>query len=507
MVRSPLRSIPPIPTTIFALALFFFSMLSATSAQAQQNKAKHSASRSRLSNKSSSGAIPAIFVSDIHFDPFHDPGRARQLVAAPSSEWKAILSSPPSQNQQQAFDDLQAKCQAKGVDTPPALLLSALSAMKVQQPGARFVMVSGDLVVHNFKCRYQTLFPTASSADYEAFVLKSISYVVAELRAAFPGLPVYATLGNNDSGCGDYHFDLESDFFAKAGSILALGLPAAGRQTAVREFAAEGNYSVMMAAPMQNTRLVVLNDTLFSPKYKTCSGEKDRKGAAAEAEWFEGQLEQARRLGERVWVMGHIPPGIDPFSTIKQFKDICAGSDPVNFMSTDEIPNLMVEYADVVKLGVFAHTHMDEIRLLEHSGSEESGARQVAVKMIASISPVHGNQPSFTVALIDAASAGMVDYAVIAASNQSGIGTTWQTEYKFARTYHAAAFSTQALNRLIGIFHSDNVAGLPESKSYLRSYFAGDMSVLLTPFWPQYVCGLNNYSVKDYAACVCHTGN
>ncbi len=507
MVTSPLRTIRPISTTIFAITLLSVSILSAIAAQAQQTQSNPLTQRSRQSVKASIGAIPAIFVSDIHFDPFHDPGKAKQLVSTPASGWKAILASPPSQNQQQAFDDLQAKCQAKGMDTPPALLLSALAAMKVQQPGARFVMVSGDLVVHNFSCRYHTLFPTSSPSDYQAFVLKTVSYVVAELRGMFPGMPVYVALGNNDSGCGDYQFDPESHFFAKAGRILALGLPAGGRNAAAQEFASEGNYHVTMAAPMENTRLVVLNDTLFSPNYKTCSGERDHKGAAAEVLWLKGQLEQARRLGERVWVMGHIPPGIDPFSTIKQFKDICAGSDPVKFMSTDEIPNLMVEYADVVKLGVFAHTHMDEVRLLRPSGGEESAARQVAVKMIPSISPVHGNQPSFTIAEIDAAWAGIVDYTVISASNQSGINTTWRTEYNFARAYHEAAFSAQTLDGLIGKFHSDGMAALPESKSYLRNYYAGDMAALLTPFWPQYVCGLNNYTVKDYAACVCHTGN
>jgi sphingomyelin phosphodiesterase acid-like 3 len=496
MSRSPLK-------TLFAL--FSVSLLAGSFALAQQ--AKVGPESPKKSAQRSAGTVPAILVSDIHFDPFHDPGKAKLLASSPTSGWKAILASPPSPDQQQAFDRLQAQCHAKGVDTPHELLQSALAAMKAQRPGARFMMVSGDLVVHNFSCRYHTLFPTASTEDYQAFVLKTVSYVVAELRGVFPGVPVYVALGNNDSGCGDYHFDPESDFLTEAGSILASGLPAAGRQAAAQEFAAGGNYSVTMAAPMKNTRLVVLNDTLFSPKYRTCSGERDGRGAAAEAVWLKEQLAQARQLGERVWVMGHIPPGIDPFSTIRQFKDICAGSDPVKFIPSDEIPDLMVEYADVVKLGIFAHTHMDEVRLLEHSGSAESAADKVGIKLVPSISPVHGNQPTFTVAQIDAASAGMVDYTVIAASNQSGFGTMWRPAYNFARTYHEPAFSVQTLDGLIGKFQADSIAALPESRSYLRNYYAGGLGAMLTPFWPQYVCGLNNYTVKDYAACICHMEN
>jgi hypothetical protein len=56
-------------------------------------------------------------------------------------------------------------------------------------------------------------------------------------------------------------------------------------------------------------------------------------------------------------------------------------------------------------------------------------------------------------------------------------------------------------------FKSDKVAVLPESETYLRSYFVGDRSAQLAPFWMQYTCALNNYAGKAYAACVCHTGN
>lgn len=473
----------------------------------QQVHTKASASEPTYAPRASAADVPVIFISDIHFDPFHDPGKAKQLASASASGWKAILASSPSSNQQEAFEQLQEQCHAKGVDTPPALLRSTLAAIRAQQPNAKFMMVSGDLVVHNFTCRYRALFQGASAADYGAFVLKTISYVVKELRGVFPGVPVYLALGNNDSGCGDYQFDPGGEFFAKAGAILASGLPGADRSAAARQFTADGDYSVMMAAPMKNTRLVVLNDTLFSPKYKTCGGKHDSKGADDEAAWLKEQLEQARGLHQRVWVMGHIPPGIDPFSTAKQFRNICGGDKPDMFLSTEEIPNLMVDYSDVVKLGIFAHTHMDEVRLLGHASGDASPGKQVAVKMIPSVSPVHGNQPSFTVAGIDSASAVIRDYTVIAASNQSGINTKWKPEYSYAQAYRQTEFSAQALNKLIGKFRSDSSAESAESQNYLRNYYVGNLATQLSPFWPQYVCALNNYTSKDYATCVCHTEN
>jgi len=44
-------------------------------------------------------SIPAFMISDVHFDPFHDPAKVKALVAAPVSEWKSILAAPASANQ------------------------------------------------------------------------------------------------------------------------------------------------------------------------------------------------------------------------------------------------------------------------------------------------------------------------------------------------------------------------------------------------------------------------
>jgi sphingomyelin phosphodiesterase acid-like 3 len=474
------------------LALLSVRFVPASSAQAQQLPVQEKQT------------IRALFISDIHFDPFHDPGKARQLDTAPVSEWRTILASSPSGDQRQAFESLQERCGGKGVDTPPELMRSLVAAMKAQNADAKFIMVSGDLVVHDFACRYHVLFPDAPSGAYQAFVLKTVSYVESELRGAFPDIPIYAALGNNDSGCADYQLDPDSDFFASVGGTFASGLPAAEARRAKKEFAAEGNYAIMMALPMKNTRLLVLDDTFLSPKYKTCSGKKSSVGADDEVAWLRSQLADARKAGERVWVMGHIPPGIDPYSTAEKLRNICGGQDAVMFMTSEKVPDLLVEYADVVKLGIFAHTHMDEIRLLR---PESPGAAGVAIKMIPSVSPVHGNYPSFTVASINPSSASMQDYTVIAASNLTGIDTKWTPEYNYAHTYHQSDFSPSALNAMIARFRSDKSAALPESNAYLRNYFPGNRAAELSPFWMQYTCGLNNYTDKAYADCVCHAGN
>ena len=451
-------------------------------------------------------SIPAFMISDIHFDPFHDPGKVKALVAAPVSEWKSILAAPASANQEQAFDSLQQTCNARGVDTPFVLLRSSLQAMQAHLPNAKFMVVSGDLIAHGFTCRYSTLFPNAAPGDYQAFVLKTLSFVVRELRAAFPEMPVYVALGNNDTGCGDYKLDANGSFLAEAGKIIAEGLPPTEREAAISQFAAGGYYSVSMATPMHDTRLIVVNDLFLSPKYTTCAGKSDTAAATAQMAWLEQQLTEAQKAGQQVWVMGHIPPGIDPYSTAEKLRNVCGGEKAVTFLASNQMADLLVDHSSVVRLAIFAHTHMDEMRLLKPEGKAGNDST-VAVKIVSSISPVDGNNPSFTIARVDPSTAVLEDYEVIAASNQTGVATRWAKEYDYRETYHEKEFTPATLGKLLGEFRADSTASAAISQAYIRDYFVGDASLLLSPFWPQYVCALDNRTSKSFAACVCSSGN
>ena len=472
-------------------------------AQSSSGAADHAADR-----KTPAASVPALMVSDIHFDPFHDPAKVSQLVHAPLGQWNSILSSPSSPNQQPAFASLQQTCGARGVDTPYALLTSSLQAMRAQRPDAKFITVSGDLIAHNFTCRYTTLLPGSSASDYEAFVVKTIAFVESQLRASFPGVPVYVALGNNDTGCGDYRLDAASGFLAHTGAVLAQGLPASERQEAMRDFAKGGYYSVLMGPPMQNTRLIVVNDLFLSPKYSTCAGKPDPAAAGTQMAWLKEQLAQSRGLGQKVWVMAHIPPGIDPYSTVRKFKDVCGSEGPEMFLSSDKLADLLIEYADVVKLGIFAHTHMDEVRLLKPEPADPHAARDrgVVLKLVSSISPVDGNNPSFTVASVDPSTSVLQDYEVIAASNQTGIATVWSREYDYAQTYRETQFSPAAVEQLIADFEADHGAKTQASEDYIRNYYVGARLPEIKPFWPQYVCSLANHTARGFAGCVCSSG-
>ena len=475
------------------LAIFFIFAAHSAPGQSRPAKSGHTAS--------------ALLLSDIHFDPFHDPGKVARLAKAPASEWEAIFAEPASADQPTAFAALQRQCNARGVDTSYELFQSSLHAEQNETRDVKFITLSGDLITHGFSCRYAALLPGKTPNDYSAFVARTVEYVTSQLRKTFPGVPLYAALGNNDSGCGDYRLNEADDFLKVTAKSIVAGLPkSADQDKALADFMAGGYYSVMMAAPMRNTRLIVLDDIFMSQKYTTCGGQKDTSAAAAQIAWLRSQLAEARRQKQRVWVMGHIPPGVDIYSTFTKMRNVCANEEPVMFLSSDQLGDTLAANADVIRLGLFAHTHMDELRLIEPEGSTTGGVKEggeVAIKMVSSISPVNGNNPSFTVARIDTAAASLADYEVFAASNLTGMGATWSKEYDYAQAYQKAEFTSATVQKLIEGFRADPDAKTDASRSYIDNFFVGDHSSLIKPLWPQYVCALSHYKAEGFDRCVC----
>ena len=166
------------------------------------------------------------------------------------------------------------------------------------------------------------------------------------------------------------------------------------------------------------------------------------------------------------------------------------------FLGSDAFSGTLLRYADVIRLGLFAHTHSDELRLLG------AGTNAIPLKLVGSVSPVNGNRPSFTLAEADRKTAKLVDYSVFTASNTTGKDTTWTREYGFREKYHEADFSRAAVADLINQLQSDKAGRAPVSRAY-QTYFAPGMLPMLLIVWPQYTCALNNLTEDTFKACVC----
>ena len=451
--------------------------------------------------------VEVVMLSDLHLDPFRDPAKVPQLVKAPVEEWAAILRSPNSDTQEADFAAVQKACKAKQLtDAPYALLASSLQAAKAQAGHGRFVTVSGDLLVHDLDCRYRAALklPKSTTDDESlsaAFAEKTTVFVMKQVEQAFAGIPVYIALGNNDSRCNHNRMD-GRDAYLKATAEATIdglvGVGATERKEALATYESGGYYSVTMAAPMQNTRLLVLDDIYMMSKFANCEAdESDQKGAKEQMAWLTGELNNARKKGERVWVLGHVPPAINPKAALAKAATLCTGGEVEGYLSSDALANELVSHADVLKLALFGHTHMDELHLL---GSGDTG---VPMKVVASISPVSGNIPSFTVSKVAPSSAMLIDYTVFEASNTTGVDTAWPKEYNFSETYGEPDFSAKSVADLIGHLRADSVGTGTESLAYETHFFKGHSPIPLGPLWEGYVCSLDHETANGFRTCAC----
>lgn len=537
-MKSPMK-----PASLLAALLALSSALAAAQLSGQTTPPEHGPEPARTA--AAGATLPALFLSDIHFDPFLDPAKVDALNSAPVSDWARILAgqdrsavTPAQQNAFHACTD--------GTDTSFALWQSTLGELRQTAASSRFIVISGDLLAHKFDCKYKALMPGASESSYLAFTVKTVRYVLTTLHAALPRVPIYTTLGNNDSGCTDYALDAQYDaFLADLAPLVAevAQLTPADRASAERDFSALGSFNVPLVA-VPHTRIISLDDLYLSAKYTTCSGARNAdaggrnagpaarnaESSAAVMTWLKAQLESARAAHERVWFVSHIPPGVDLYATARKLTNICGGAKPTMFLGSEELAETLAAYSDVVRLALFGHTHDDEMRLLtpgnmQVQAADSRGAAErtipetdrpapvpisgVPLKIVASITPVHGNRPTFTLARVNPATATLIDYTVMIESDPAQPPITWSREYTYSTTYHEPAFDPASLTALIADFQGDPGDKWPASQAYIRSYFPAEAtaatanSAVISTAWQPYACSLNHDSAKSFTDCAC----
>ena len=451
--------------------------------------------------------VPVVMLSDLHFDPFRDPAKVQALRSAPLLQWVKILDDPDSVTAPVEFARLQTACHARGVDSSWAVIKSSLRAAHAQAPSALFVTVSGDLLTHNFDCRLKTLDPQVTPEQVSAFAAKTLAFLAEQMHATFKAAPVYLALGNNDSGCANYHQTPGSEFLRSVDASIAGEFSRAHDQAVVmRAFSERGDYSVLLPKSMHDTRLIVLQDVFASPGFAACGTEAANTDAAAQQlKWLRLQLISAKKDGQKVWVMAHIPPGVDTFASFHRYiskpETLCSGATPVMMLSSDDLAKTLTDFAGTVRLAIFAHTHMDEMKLL-HS---EQGL-SVAAKLVPSISPVNGNKPAFLVAQVQPRTAVMLDYAVYAASDRKA--SSWNEEYRFSTAYHMPEYSADTVAQIASRLARDKSGTDDLSVTYRRWFLPGDDGEYargLKAIWPSYACAVQEDGGPAFHECMCPT--
>lgn len=423
---------------------------------------------------SSAFAEKFLSVSDIHFNPFADPTIVAKLEAADVSQWDAILASSTVT----AFSTY-------GSDLNDPLFRSAIGEMQKQLPSPAFVLISGDFLAHDFDKNYQQYATDKSKTAYTAFVAKTNAYVASVFRRAYPSVRIYPTLGNNDSDCGDYAVAPNGAFLKDFRDIWS---PIVDSRSFDRRFPTGGYYHADVPA-LKNVRIIALNTNFFSTNYKNPCGTPGPDPGVRELEWLDAELRLARELGKHVWLLFHIPPGMDVYDSLKY-----GGSCPDLKAGTFWKDEYAQKYLRIAKAhrntiaGSFAgHTHQDEFRIA--SGD--------FIHITPSVTPIFGNNPAFEI--VDVQHNGNI--AGYTAWHLPNVTLPWAREYSFDEAYAKTKYDTATLTQLAAAIGS-NTATREQYFGYSSSGAPkGTAEALAT--WQGYWCGLTAMTGSAFTTCYC----
>lgn len=423
--------------------------------------------------------VKALFLSDIHFDPLGDQRVATQIARLPASEWDAALA--------RARHDplIPPACGSAEPSTSPALLEEALRV--AGKARARFTIVSGDFVVHQLQCRYAALFPNDSPEAYDDFVARTITYIIGKIRAATRNRPVFIALGNHDSGCGNYRRDPVDKLLARIAPAVAeaASQEAAERTRIAQSFAEHGGYTVPALPGLNGVGAVIIDTSPLSRRALDCAGiARDGNGSV---DWVDKQIADLAARGNKSWLVGHIPPGIDVRATVQSDRP----GEIIPFLKNDSLANLLAAHSNDIALAIFGHTHMDEWRLFA----------DVPLKVVPAVTPSSGNRPAFMVAAV-ASNGELLDYRIAVAPRASR--KPWRTEYSFRARYGVAAFDRKALQALTAERRNDAEGIRPRSVAYRNFYSAGGQPggfLQGGPAWAAYACATTSISHSQFLDC------
>ena len=461
-----------------------------------------------LSAQASPRESKFLWISDLHFNSMADPMLVKDLQTTEFKEWEPILE----RTEPRSFS-------LYGSDTNWWLLKSALQQFPATLRRPAFIMVTGDLLAHRFHETFKAVTHDTDEEHYRAFVLKTTQFLAWEMRQRFPGTKIFITPGNNDNDCGDYTIVPDGTYLSDTAPI-AKEL-AGGDDEFASAWKSLGSFDV--AHPTSsNVRIISINSIFFSQLYDPRSSSEgckqvDSNGGSDLLRWLSSNLEAAKRDGKQVWLMFHIPPGIDGYATAMKNDSLIVGGaadneetcaqaitpmwkldEKSNVDWTKDFDSLLANYSGTVVAGFAAHIHSDDFRLIGAAGEDRK-----FVLLDPAISPVYGQNPGFRVVSYKSDGA-VTDQTTYYLTNLTCASSTtkgkWKQEYTFTRQWKAQSLDAVSLSSI----YRQVVADPTAREQWLKNFAVlGPTEQQEKRFVRALYCADEGLSVDQYKGCYC----
>jgi hypothetical protein len=414
-----------------------------------------------------------VVVSDIHYAP-------------------EIGSNPPSPV------DIQY-----GNDSPMWLVNSTVYAIGDAQLVAPndFILLSGDLISHDL----------AYLPDDQAIVYANTT--LSGLRDAFARVfgksdnkflisPVIC-LGNNDL----YPKYPAPNSTSSWLSGIASAWPSITYDSVAKQsFLQSGAYSIDIPIPSTTpsiVRVISLHTNYWSSQNIYTTNDADPGGVFA---LLKAALKKAQTDGVKVYIIGHIAPGIDHHALTNLWQP--------RFVST--YMSIIQPYLGNIILGQFyGHEHIALFRLFaepntkfgggNNNGGSGGGVLPAAsagpIRLHSSISPVYGNNPSFRQYTYDRDTLEVLDFSEWFLNFTDARNPVWTKQFSSAKSlYNLPNVDAYSYCAFVGNMYENQTL---YNEFYINSYaFATDTPACDDICKSQLLCDVQFIYSDDYNACV-----
>jgi len=415
-----------------------------------------------------------VLISDFHLSPFLNRATTEALVTNDITFWDGLFSATTN-----GFFTPDATGQQT---TTPLLFNSALNNARGACPYPDAIIIPGDFPYYNFISWYTNITQTSDVQAGKDLFVKTIAYSLMKIRQSFPTAPVYFTLGNNDTFGADYDMAPEGDeFYANTARVFYDGplTNALNYAAFTATYTNSGNYT----APFGRGDIINLQSTYFSAKYP--------HGLAAgsnQLAYLEGELQKSAAANRHVWLLFHIPPGIDPAITWSYWQN----NDTTN-ASADWNPGFLAPFCAIVSQytntisGIFCgHYHLRNWRLV----SDPVNSSAIATVQIANgLLFDHGNNPGITILTYDRNTLGLVNESTYSLDYTNWYGSldstaSWSIRYSQNQGYNIPDLAPSSLLSAWTAMRAATSGGF---RCYNNEYTGGRIPPTCTASnWPVY---------------------
>lgn len=351
-----------------------------------------------------------------------------------------------------------------GSDTNWALLDSTVAAMRRADPNPQVVILSGDFLAHHFPHNAQLAEST-------------MARIVRTFNAAFPRAQFVIVPGNNDDPCGDYRVTPGLTYFAHLAHMWAPLVNRNGTAPSFEsDFAQHGWYTATLP---NHLRAMAIDSVYWSIVYRACTSIHP-DASLRELGWLVKSLDTLPSHTRAMLVM-HIPPGVDPQSTLVTHRLLVVSFWQAQFQNA--FVSAIQKRDRHISFAIAGHTHRDDFRFF--------GGMPILIAP--SVSPVYHNNPAFL--RLDVAPDGtlqnytMFDYDLL--SQQ------WEQQDSFDRIFGVNAFSQSALASIHARLSSDKDLRRTWARFFMSG--SGDREVT-SATWRTYWCAQSDLAAT-YIAC------